>query len=210
MSAASRRFRVFSCKGNSPHKHPATGLPCPAGPSLCLRPMPQQADNSQRPPAVAIVVSRYNASITDRLMEGPWTPMSPAGGTRPSSHVFDAPGSFELPGLALAAAETGRYRGVVALGCLIRGETRHDRYIAEAVAHGLVHVSMNTGVPCGFGVLTVESREAGGARPAGTRATRGRTPWTRCLTRSSPWMRSGLDGLRRPALSRSGRQSGGG
>jgi 6,7-dimethyl-8-ribityllumazine synthase len=128
---------------------------------------------SSAPPAVAVVVSRYNASITDRLVEGALDAYALRGGDPASVHVFHAPGSYELPALAMAAAETGRYRGVVALGCLIRGETRHDRYIAEAVAQGLVQVSVQTGVPCGFGVLTVESGKQAKARAGGAKGNKG-------------------------------------
>ena len=89
-------------------------------------------------PSLAIIVSRYNASITDRLVEGALEEFAARAGDPASVHVFDAPGSYELAALALTAAEPGRYRGIVALGCLVRGETRHDRYIADSVAHGLV------------------------------------------------------------------------
>lgn len=124
-------------------------------------------------PPVAVVVSRYNVSVTDRLVEGALDAYALRGGDPESVHVFHAPGSYELPVLAMAAAETGRYRGVVALGCLIRGETRHDRYIAEAVAHGLMQVSVQTGVPCGFGLLTVESGKQARARAGGDKGNKG-------------------------------------
>lgn len=87
--------------------------------------------------------------------------------------MYRAAGAFELPGLCLAAAESGRYQGVVALGCLIRGETRHDRYIADAVAHGLVQASLKTGIPIAFGVLTVESGKQARARSGGDKGNKG-------------------------------------
>src|SRR5262249_12428011 len=108
-------------------------------------PMPSNTRSSRSKtspssPAVAVVVRRYNASITDRLLAGAREAYAEAGfgdgaegGGSGAVHVIPAPGSYELPALALAAARTGRFRGVVALGCLIKGETRHDRYIAEAV-----------------------------------------------------------------------------
>lgn len=126
------------------------------------------------PPPVAIIVGRYNASITDRLVDGAREEYVARAGQRDSVHVFEAPGAYELPTLALAAAETGRYRGIVALGCLIRGETRHDRYIAEAVAHGLMQVSLQTGIPVAFGLLTVESAKQARARAGGEKGNKGR------------------------------------
>ena|SRR5215831_13615732 len=126
------------------------------------------------PPPIAIVVSRYNASITDRLVEGAREEYAARAGEPDLLAIFDAPGSYELPTLVLTAAETGRYRGVLALGCLIRGETRHDRYIADAVAHGLMQVSLQTGIPVAFGVLTVENGKQARARAGGEKGNKGR------------------------------------
>ncbi len=123
---------------------------------------------------IAIIVSRYNATITDRLVEGAKEEYAARAGEAEALAVFEAPGAYELPALALAAAETGRYRGIVALGCLIRGETRHDRYIADAVAHGLMQVSLQTGVPVAFGLLTVESGKQARARAGGEKGNKGR------------------------------------
>jgi 6,7-dimethyl-8-ribityllumazine synthase len=133
------------------------------------------ADNAAppTPPRIAIIVSRYNASVTDKLVDGAVSEYTRRGGAESGVSVFGAPGSYELPVLALAAAETGRYRGVVALGCLIRGETRHDRYIAESVAHGLMQVSLQTGVPTAFGVLTTESPKQARARAGGDKGNKG-------------------------------------
>jgi 6,7-dimethyl-8-ribityllumazine synthase len=123
-------------------------------------------------PTIAVVVSRYNASITDKLLQGALNTLrvqSPG-----SKHeVIQAPGAFELPALALAAAQTGRFQGIAALGCLIRGETTHDRVIADAVAHGLVQVTIATGVPVTFGVLTVDTPEQAQARAGGDQGNKG-------------------------------------
>ena len=124
-------------------------------------------------PKVAVVVSRYNASITEALLEGALKEYEWRGGTAGAVDVYRAPGAFELTVLALAAAETGRYQGVVALGCLIRGETRHDRYIAEAVSQGLTRVSVKTGVPVSFGVLTVQSGKQARKRSGGKKGNKG-------------------------------------
>jgi 6,7-dimethyl-8-ribityllumazine synthase len=122
---------------------------------------------------VAVVVSRYNGSITGKLLEGARSEYLARGGREPGLAVFEAPGAYELPALALVAAQTGRYRGVVALGCLIKGETRHDRYIAEAVAGGLMDVMLRTGVPVAFGVLTVDTPRQARARSGGERGNKG-------------------------------------
>jgi len=121
-------------------------------------------------PRVAIVVSRYNHSITGALLKGALGVCDRAGAR---ARVFPAPGSYELPALAHACAASGQYDGVVALGCLIRGETRHDRYIAEAVANGLVAVSVKTGVPVTFGVLTVDTPKQAKARAGGNKGNKG-------------------------------------
>jgi 6,7-dimethyl-8-ribityllumazine synthase len=125
-----------------------------------------------KPPIVAVVVSRYNASITDRLRDGAVSEYaSRVGGSPPE--IIAAPGSFELPALALAAARSGKFAGVVAIGCLIKGETSHDRHIAQAVAHGLVSVTLATGVPVAFGVLTVDTPEQAHARAGGDKGNKG-------------------------------------
>jgi 6,7-dimethyl-8-ribityllumazine synthase len=124
-------------------------------------------------PRIAIVVSRYNASITDRLLEGARHAYALAGGRAEDLLVVEAPGAFELPALALAAATKGNVRGVVTLGCVIRGETKHDQYIAQAVAHGVVEVTLRTGIPVAFGVLTTENVEQAEARAGGAQGNKG-------------------------------------
>ena len=124
-------------------------------------------------PALAVVVSRYNASVTDRLLSGAKEVYAEAGGDVEMLRVIAAPGAYELPALALAAARTGKFKGVLGLGCLIKGETSHDRYIAEAVAHGLVGVTLATGVPCAFGVLTVDTPEQAEERAGGAHGNKG-------------------------------------
>lgn len=133
------------------------------------------APSASPAPALAVVVSRYNASITDRLLAGAREAYAEAGGDPQAAalHVIPAPGSYELPALALAAARSGRFRGVLAIGCLIKGETSHDRYIADAVAQGLINVTIATGVPCAFGVLTVDTPEQAEDRAGGEHGNKG-------------------------------------
>jgi 6,7-dimethyl-8-ribityllumazine synthase len=132
-----------------------------------------QTTPQAQPPRVAVIVSRYNGSVTGRLLDGARSEYLRRGGDEAGLAVYEAPGAFELPVLALAAAETGRYRGVVALGCLVKGETRHDRYIAEAVAQGLTQVSLQTGVPVAFGVLTVNTPKQARERAGGEHGNKG-------------------------------------
>jgi len=136
--------------------------------------MPSRASKpGRKPPRIAIVVSRYNGSITDRLLEGAIFAAAEQGVSSNEIAIIDAPGSFELPALALACAHSGRIDGVVALGCLIKGETPHDRVIADAVAQGLIGVTLATGIPVTFGVLTVDTPEQAAARAGGEQGNKG-------------------------------------
>ncbi len=121
----------------------------------------------------AVVVSRYNAWITDRLLLGARQEWERAGGAPDALQILHAPGAFELPVLARAAAVDGRFHAVVALGCLIRGETTHDQHIARSVADGLQRIATETGVPVAFGVLTVENEAQAEARAGGEHGNKG-------------------------------------
>jgi 6,7-dimethyl-8-ribityllumazine synthase len=124
-------------------------------------------------PPVAVVVSTYNATVTERLREGAIAAYVAGGGSPEGIHVYPAPGAFELPAVAMAAAMSGKFVGVVALGCLIKGETPHDRIIADAVAGGLIDVTIASGVPVTFGVLTVDTAEQALARAGGAEGNKG-------------------------------------
>lgn len=108
---------------------------------------------------VAVIVSRFNAEITDRLRDGAVAALREAGAAESAIEVIPVPGAFEIPQAARAAAETGRFDAVVCLGCLIRGETPHFEYIAAAAAHGITDAAGETGVPMAFGVLTTNTVE---------------------------------------------------
>jgi 6,7-dimethyl-8-ribityllumazine synthase len=142
-------------------------------PPPMTRPAARKSPKAAGPPPVAIVVSRYNASITGPMEAGAIGEYQRRGGAAAGVEVVEAPGSFELPALALAAARTGRFRGVVALGCIIKGETSHDRFIAHAVASGLVSVTISSGLPVGFGVLTVDTVGQARARAGGAMGNKG-------------------------------------
>ena len=107
----------------------------------------------------ALVVSRYNDFVTERLLGGAREALAAAGVADDDIVVLRVPGAYELPIAAQRAAETGRFAAVVALGCLIRGATPHFDYIAGAVSHALAAAAAATGVPIAFGVLTTNSAE---------------------------------------------------
>jgi 6,7-dimethyl-8-ribityllumazine synthase len=107
----------------------------------------------------AIVVSRFNDFVTERLLTGAREGFASAGIGEADVTVVRVPGAYELPMAAQRVAETGRFAAVVCLGCLIRGATPHFEYISSAVAHGLQQSAAATGVPFTFGVLTTNSAE---------------------------------------------------
>jgi 6,7-dimethyl-8-ribityllumazine synthase len=109
--------------------------------------------------AVAIVVSKFNGEITNRMLESALAELDEVGVPREAVLVMPVPGAFELPLAAMALAKTRRYACIVALGCVIRGETPHFDYVASEAASGLQLAAIETGVPVSFGVLTVDTRE---------------------------------------------------
>jgi 6,7-dimethyl-8-ribityllumazine synthase len=121
----------------------------------------------------AIIVSRFNDSVTGRLREGARAALADAGASGGAVEVFEVPGAFELPQAARCVAEGGRYDAVVCLGCVIRGETPHFEYISAAVAHGIQEASGETGVPMAFGVLTTDTLAQAEARAADGRVNKG-------------------------------------
>jgi len=113
----------------------------------------------------ALVVARFYEELADRLVAGATAVLEEGGAV--AVDVYDVPGAFELPLAARYAAESGRYEGIVALGAVIRGETDHYDYVCGEAARGIQDVQLATGVPVGFGVLTVDSMEQALARVQG-------------------------------------------
>lgn len=103
---------------------------------------------------VALCVARFYEELADKLEQGARAALEQAG-VRDVDR-FDVPGAFELPLVASYAARSGRYDAVVCLGAVIRGETDHYDHVCGAAARGIQQVQLETGIPCGFGVLTVE------------------------------------------------------
>ena len=114
----------------------------------------------------AIVVGRFYEDLAEKLVDGATRVFSEAGA---SVEVHDVPGAFELPLAAKYCADSGRYRGVACLGAVIRGETSHYDYVCGEAAAGIARVGLDTGVPCAFGVLTVENVDQALARLGGKR-----------------------------------------
>jgi 6,7-dimethyl-8-ribityllumazine synthase len=112
----------------------------------------------------AIAAARFYEDLADRLVDGARRVFEEAGG---EVDVHDVPGAFELPLAAKYCAESGRYAGVACLGAVIRGETDHYDYVCDQAASGIARVSLDTGVPCAFGVLTVDNMEQALARAGG-------------------------------------------
>ncbi|HTY06548.1 MAG TPA: 6,7-dimethyl-8-ribityllumazine synthase [Gemmatimonadales bacterium] len=122
---------------------------------------------------VALVVSRYHELITGKLLDGARRACREHGVADTAVDVLWTPGAFELPVAAEAAAASGRYGAIVALGCVIRGETPHFEYVAGEAARGLGNVALAHRVAVGFGVLTVESEAQAQARAGGAAGNKG-------------------------------------
>ena len=113
---------------------------------------------------VGIVAARYNLGLVEKLLEGARAAWRAAGGDDAALRVEWVPGAFELPLAAQALARRGQCDALVALGCVIRGETAHFEFVAGECARGLQQVMLNTGVPVAFGVLTTEDLAQAEAR----------------------------------------------
>jgi 6,7-dimethyl-8-ribityllumazine synthase len=136
----------------------------------------------------AIAVATFYTDLAERLLAGAQRAFAEAGA---SVDVHEVPGAFELPLAALFLAQTGRYAGVACLGAVIRGETDHYDYVCSEAARGIQDVQLRTGVPCAFGVLTVENMEQALARTGGGKRDQGEHAAQAVLALSA--LRSRLD-----------------
>ena len=142
----------------APDQHAPGELLIPQGPEVL-----EGGPNGFRR-TVAVVVSRFNADVTNRLLEGAVDALVDAHVNREAITIVPVPGAFELPLAAMALAKTRRFSCIVALGCVIRGETPHFDFVAGEAASGLQLAAIETGVPVSFGLLTVETKEQADAR----------------------------------------------
>ena len=143
---------------HSASEHAPGELEIPSGYSV----LEGAANGARR--AVGIVVSRFNGEVTSRLLASALDQLRAAGVADDAITVMPVPGAFELPLGAMALAKTRRYACIVALGCVIRGDTPHFDYVAAEAASGLQLAGLETGVPVSFGVLTLERADQADAR----------------------------------------------
>lgn len=135
-----------------------------------------ELEGTPRAPAprrVAVIVSRYNELVTARLLDGARQCFRENAIPDGAIEVIWVPGAFELPVAAEVAATSGRYGAIVALGCVIRGDTPHFEYVAGEAARGLGNVALAHRVAVGFGVLTTETLEQAMARAGGAAGNKG-------------------------------------
>jgi 6,7-dimethyl-8-ribityllumazine synthase len=123
--------------------------------------------------AVGIVVGRFNGEITSRLLDGAIAALEEAGVERERIEIVPVPGAYELPLGAMALARTRQYSCIIAIGCVIRGQTPHFDYVAGEAASGLQLAALETGIPVAFGVLTCDNREQAEARAGGPAGNKG-------------------------------------
>jgi len=121
----------------------------------------------------AICVGSFYEDLAARLVAGARSEFEAAGVEEDRIDVLEVPGAFELPIAAHYCATSGRYAGVACLGAVIRGETDHYDFVCAEAARGIQSVQLSTGVPCGFGVLTVENMEQALARTGGGKRDQG-------------------------------------
>lgn len=122
---------------------------------------------------VAVIVSRFNEFVTEKLLEGARETFTRQGGEAARLEVFSVPGAFELPVAAAKLAASKRYDAIVALGAVIRGETPHFDYVCSAATHGLAEAAREYGIPVGFGLLTTENVEQATERAGGKVGNKG-------------------------------------
>jgi len=121
----------------------------------------------------AVVVSRFNEPVTQALQVGAVEELTRHGVDPENILVAHVPGAFEIPVATQTLARTGRYAGIICLGALIRGETPHFDYLSSAVAHSLERISVEIGIPVGFGVLTTETGQQALDRCGGSKGNKG-------------------------------------
>jgi len=118
---------------------------------------------------IGIVVSRFNQFISERLLEGALDALNKLGAAETDISVYKVPGSFEVPVLVKKLVKSGKVDGVICLGALIRGDTPHFDFLSAEVTKGLAQIAIDYGIPCSFGILTVDTIEQGIER-AGTKS----------------------------------------
>lgn len=123
---------------------------------------------------IAFVVSQFNRDFSEGLLKGALNLFQKLDLTEKNYEIFSAPGAFEIPAIAKKIAESKKFDGIVALGCVIKGETPHFEYISSAVIQGCQKVALDTGCPVTFGVITANTKEQALARSSENEKNSGR------------------------------------
>jgi 6,7-dimethyl-8-ribityllumazine synthase len=132
-------------------------------------------------PRLAIVVSRFNEPVTSGLLRGAQAYLAEQSVTVPEADILAAPGAFEMPLIAQTLARTGRYDGVICLGCVIKGDTAHFEFISLGASIGLMTAGLATETPIAFGILTTYTDEQAEIRSADDAHNKGREAAAACL-----------------------------
>jgi 6,7-dimethyl-8-ribityllumazine synthase len=132
-------------------------------------------------PRLAIVVSRFNEPVTSGLLRGAQAYLGEQSVTVPEADIVAAPGAFEMPLIAQTLARTGRYDGVICLGCVIKGDTAHFEFISLGATVGLMQANLTTETPISFGILTTYTDEQAAVRSAADSHNKGREAAGACL-----------------------------
>jgi 6,7-dimethyl-8-ribityllumazine synthase len=122
---------------------------------------------------IAVIVSRFNSNITEKLLQGARHAWAECGGDESTLHVVHVPGAFELPLVAQAMARTKKYEALVCLGCVIRGDTDHYDYVCQGVTSGIMRAGLDSGLPIIFGVLTTDTLQQAEDRAGGKDGNKG-------------------------------------
>lgn len=129
----------------------------------------------------AIVVSRFNTLVTHGLLRGAKAFLAENNVPVDAQHVFEVPGAFEIPLVAEKVARSGKFDGVITLGCVVKGETAHFEYISLAATNGVMTANLNSGVPIAFGVITTYTAEQAERRAKDDDFNKGREAASACL-----------------------------
>jgi 6,7-dimethyl-8-ribityllumazine synthase len=122
---------------------------------------------------IGIVIAKFNDLVTKRLLEGARQTLFQAGVTAENIEVYWVPGAFEIPRTARLLSESGRVKGIIALGAVVRGETAHFDYVCAAAANGIAEISLQGAVPVMFGVLTTDTMDQALNRAGGKAGNKG-------------------------------------
>ncbi|MGV8952029.1 MAG: 6,7-dimethyl-8-ribityllumazine synthase [Cypionkella sp.] len=132
-------------------------------------------------PRLAVVISSFNPDVTNGLLNGTKSYLAERNLPLAPADIFPAPGAFEIPLIAKALAKSGRYDGVICLGCVIKGDTAHFEYISLGATMGLMTASLETGVPLTFGILTTYTDEQATVRSRDDAHNKGREAAAACV-----------------------------